>query len=260
MQEGDAMFEKVLAGERHRTRQRNRLAITASVMAHALVAMGAARVPLNHLPRPQTLEETVSFLDLPVPAAPVPLHRPAPIEHSPMPATTPGDAQASGEATPEPAGAAEVSALPERLPDLSAELMLPVALAAAPSLRLPRFAAARAASPDMAAARGEVVEADVLAERPRLANRWQMERVWQSLYPRLLEIRGVAGEAVISFVIDEEGRVEAETVEVVSATRPEFGDAVLRGVRLLRFHPMRVGGIPVRVRTVMPVLWTLPAA
>jgi TonB family protein len=254
------MFEKVLAGDRRRIRQRNRLAVTASVLAHAMVAMGAARLPLSHLPRVQVTEETVSFMDLPLPDRPAPEQRLAPSQPAPTPAATPGDAQASGEATPEPAGAGEVTDLPDRLPEVRADLALPVSLAAAPSLRLPRFASARASSPEPSAARGEVVEADVLAERPRLVNRWQMERVWQSLYPRLLELRGVAGEAVISFVIDEEGRVEAETVELVSATRPEFGDAVLRGVRMLRFHPMRVGGIPVRVRTVLPVLWTLPTA
>ena len=72
------------------------------------------------------------------------------------------------------------------------------------------------------------------------------ERVWQELYPRTLEIRRVTGEGLVSFVIDENGRVLPETIVLLSASRDEFGEAVLRGVPRLRFRPMRVGGTPVR--------------
>jgi TonB family protein len=250
------MFEKVLAGDRRRIRQRTRFALTASIAAHAVVAMGAARIPLARIHPSPSVEEVVSFVELPAPKAEA--KRPErPRVERPTPATAPGLQDASGESSPRPPDVGEVADTPERLPDLSASLVMPVSLSGAPSLRLPRFATARAEGPDASAARGEVLEADVLAERPRLANRWQMERIWQQLYPRVLEMARISGEAVISFVIDENGRVESESVELLSASRPEFGQAVLRGVNMLRFQPMRVGGVPVRVRTVLPVLWRL---
>ena len=33
----------------------------------------------------------------------------------------------------------------------------------------------------------------------------------------------------------------------------------VRQVPLLRFRPMKLGGVAVRVRTTLPVLWTLPS-
>jgi TonB family protein len=251
------MFEKVLAGDRRRARQRTRLALTASVAAHTLVALGAAHVPLGPAGEPRSTEEVVSFMDLPAPDRPAePAARrsdpaPRPRSESEGPRVQESPALAEAEVT---VSAAE--ATPERLPDASVTLAVPVAVVSAADLRLPDYLLASARNSESR----EIVEADVLAERPRLTNRWEMERVWQELYPEPLERTGVTGETLVSFVIDESGRVIPESVELISASRREFGEAVLRGVLRLRFRPMMIGGTPVRVRTTLPVMWRLRAA
>lgn len=250
------MFEKVLAGERRRAHQRTRLALIASIAAHTVVALGAARVPLGAAGAPVPTEEVVSFVDLPAPDRPA-----TPAPHPPAargdPADGPRIAEAPGELEASQMTATELPTVPDRLPALTADLVIPVAVVTAPELQLPTYLVAAAHPPRSG---GEIVEADVLAERPRMTNRFEMERVWQQLYPLLLERAGVTGETLVSFVIDEDGRVIPESVELVSASRREFGEAVLRGVLRLRFRPMMVGGAPVRVRTTLPVLWRLPAA
>lgn len=252
------MFEKVLAGERRRRHQRNRQAMAASVLAHALLTIGATRVPLGPEIRAATVEEVVSFVDLALPA------RPRTAERMERPASPAPGRAASGQGAARrddvlaslPTAEAP-TAVPDRVPEVSVEMALPLSLASAAAIRMPLLAGSGAGSAEDAVEAGDVVEADVLAERPRLSNRAEMERVWQELYPRMLEMRGVTGETLVSFVIDENGRVVDGTVVLLSASREEFGNAALRGVPRLRFRPMKVGGVPVRVRTTLPVLFRL---
>jgi len=246
------MFEKVLAGERRRAHQRTRAALIASIGAHTVLALGAARVPLGATGEPTATEEVVSFMDLPAPVeAAKPEAPPAPV-----PQETNAQRLAAGPgAIPESdLTASELPAVPDHLPQVRADLAIPVSVVSAPELHLPSYLLTAAQNRPGS---GAIVEADVLAERPRLTNRWEMEQVWKQLYPMMLERAGVTGETVVSFVIDEDGRVIPESVELISASRREFGEAVLRGVLRLRFRPMMVGGSPVRVRTTLPVLWRL---
>ena len=72
------MFEKVLAQHHRRGRQRTRAALTASIGAHALLALGAAHIPLGRAGTAPATEELVTFVDIPVPTAPVAPAPPAP--------------------------------------------------------------------------------------------------------------------------------------------------------------------------------------
>ena len=61
--------------------------------------------------------------------------------------------------------------------------------------------------------------------------------------------------AVLAFVVDTTGRIDPCTVEVRSATHPDFRDAILAVVPRIRFVPARRGGQLVRQRASMPWAW-----
>jgi TonB family protein len=112
------------------------------------------------------------------------------------------------------------------------------------------------------AARPEPVSNEPMAEsevdvRPSLRNGDDVQRALERAYPSDLRDAGVTGQTVIQFVIDEEGRVEPGSVDVVSSTNDGFAGAVRRVVSSMRFRPAKSHGHSVRVTTSMPITWTI---
>jgi protein TonB len=100
----------------------------------------------------------------------------------------------------------------------------------------------------------EVSEVDV---RPSLQNGDDVQHQLERLYPPSLRDSGVTGETVLQFVIDENGRVEPGTIEVVSSTHEAFSGVARRIAASMRFSPAKSGGHNVKVTTTIPVRWTL---
>ena len=67
-------------------------------------------------------------------------------------------------------------------------------------------------------------------------------------YPQVLREAGITGSVTLAFVIDTEGRVEEQGVEVLAATHPGFVAAATETIRASRFHPAKSHGQMVRVR------------
>ncbi len=95
--------------------------------------------------------------------------------------------------------------------------------------------------------------------RPSLRNADDVQRALVRAYPPSLREAGVTGETVLQFVIDENGRVEAGSVEIVSSSNAEFAAAARRIVSTMRFSPAKSGGRTVRVATTLPVAWNVGA-
>jgi protein TonB len=89
------------------------------------------------------------------------------------------------------------------------------------------------------------VRSDLLDNPPR--PRAQLAPV----YPSEARRRGLAGEVVVEFLVDETGRVLDP--HVLSSKSPLFDDATLRAVAQWRFEPGRRGGRIVRFRMSVPV-------
>jgi len=70
-------------------------------------------------------------------------------------------------------------------------------------------------------------------------------------YPPELKKAGITGSAVVSFVVEVDGRTSEWTIK--TATHPEFGTAALAAIRRAKFRPASIGGKPVRVRMEMPL-------
>jgi protein TonB len=78
---------------------------------------------------------------------------------------------------------------------------------------------------------------------------WQVDKEVRALtsnrapvYPDILRSRGVEGEVFARFVVDESGRVDMKTFEVVSATNPLFANAVRYALERARFQPAEAAG------------------
>ena len=67
-------------------------------------------------------------------------------------------------------------------------------------------------------------------------------------YPAILDAAHVEGSVTLSFVIDVEGRVEQDGIQVISATDAGFIPAAKEAVLTSRFHPAMKSHHPVRVR------------
>lgn len=93
--------------------------------------------------------------------------------------------------------------------------------------------------------------------RPSLRNSDDVQRQLERLYPPSLRDAGVTGETVLQFVIDEDGRVEPGTIQVVSSSDEGFSTVARRIAANMRFSPAKSGGRSVRVTTTIPVRWTL---
>lgn len=85
---------------------------------------------------------------------------------------------------------------------------------------------------------------------PRAGNR-------APLYPADLRKAGVEGKTVFEFVVDADGRPDLTTVQVMSATAPQFLKAVLDALPDMRFEPLQVEGCPVPALVQMPFEFTL---
>ncbi len=90
---------------------------------------------------------------------------------------------------------------------------------------------------------------------PQLRNERDVRRQLARRYPGFLRDQGIAGQALIHFVVDEEGRVDEGSIRVGYATRPEFEQAAIEVVQRMRFEPAQLGGRAVKVRAQMPLAW-----
>jgi len=106
-----------------------------------------------------------------------------------------------------------------------------------------------------------VVDDAFVTEPPVLLNVERVAAQMGELYPRTLRDMRVGGTVIAQFMVLEDGRVDPTTIVIVEADHPLLGEATRRAVRSLRFRPGRMlwdGTLqPVRVRTTMPLNWTL---
>jgi TonB family protein len=100
----------------------------------------------------------------------------------------------------------------------------------------------------------DVSDVDV---RPSLRNSDDVQHALERDYPSQLRDAGVTGETVLQFVVNEDGRVEPGSVEVVSSSDDGFSSAARRVVSAMRFSPAKSRGRNVKVTITMPVHWNI---
>jgi protein TonB len=106
------------------------------------------------------------------------------------------------------------------------------------------------AQPDTTAALAE----SAVQERPTLVP----SSCQAPQYPLQLRQARVEGHVLLRFVVDESGRVEPGSVNVVSATHSRFEAPARQAMATCRFRPARFNDRAVRVTVVAPVDFRLP--
>jgi TonB family protein len=77
------------------------------------------------------------------------------------------------------------------------------------------------------------------------------------VHPRdLLKRSGVAGEATVDFLVDQNGRVQLP--RIVAATQWEFGWAAATALLRFEFTPPMKGGEPTATRMRLPIKFRVP--
>ncbi|HEU4882819.1 MAG TPA: energy transducer TonB [Longimicrobium sp.] len=112
-------------------------------------------------------------------------------------------------------------------------------------------------------AAGEGAEADTagayemsaVAEVPRVMSTTAFQNALARGYPPALRNAGRSGRVVVRFMVREDGTVSRASV--VRSTDSAFDQPSLEAVRLLRFHPARLDGRPVRVWVEQPIDWSV---
>ena len=90
---------------------------------------------------------------------------------------------------------------------------------------------------------------------PKLANAAAAGKAIQESYPSSLRDRGIGGMVELEFVVDEEGKVDASSVQVLSTTQTQLGGAAKKVATRLAFTPGKAGGKAVRTKVVLPIVY-----
>jgi len=96
-----------------------------------------------------------------------------------------------------------------------------------------------------------VFSADVVQEKPEDLSGPQ------PVYPDLLKAAGIQGIVKLQFIIDTTGRVEPNSIKVVSSANPGFEAPAKSAIARHLFRPARVYGRAVRVQVEMPINFQL---
>ena len=89
---------------------------------------------------------------------------------------------------------------------------------------------------------------------PQLLNRGTVARELERSYPTFQRDQGISGEVSVRMIVERSG--DPSAVEVIRSTSPDFAAAALRVMRVMRFQPATVGGVPVRLRVTVPVTFS----
>jgi protein TonB len=104
------------------------------------------------------------------------------------------------------------------------------------------------------------VEMDAVEIKPQLLNRERALDLLQQHWPAVLRQAGIEGDAIVQFVVDSNGAVVNESIQVLMSSHPLFANSVLPVVRQLRFSPgrMSMAGqlVPVPVTVRAPFKWS----
>ena len=91
--------------------------------------------------------------------------------------------------------------------------------------------------------------------QPKLSSTTLAARLILESYPADLKSRGVGGLVELQFVVDEKGKVEAASVEVVESTQTALAEAAKKVVARFDFSPGKMNGTGVRTKVVLPIVY-----
>jgi TonB family protein len=106
-----------------------------------------------------------------------------------------------------------------------------------------------------AASTAPIFAGEDLDSPPKLVNPSKTARLVSDSYPANLRRMGIGGTVQVQFVIDPTGKVEPESVEVVMASTPAFGEAAKEAAKKIEFFPGKAKGQTVRTKVLLPIVY-----
>lgn len=100
-----------------------------------------------------------------------------------------------------------------------------------------------------------VYEVDQVPVKPQLRNPVAVTRALEQNYPAHLRDEGIGGSVQLRFTIQRDGTTR--NIQVVRTSDVRFAAPAVDVVRLMRFTPGSVAGVPVRVRVVLPITFSI---
>jgi TonB family protein len=97
----------------------------------------------------------------------------------------------------------------------------------------------------------QVFSADVVQEKPEMLSHPPYE------FPELLRQAGIQGVVMVQAIVDTSGRVELNSIKIISSANPGFDTPAKNMIAKSLFRPARVYGHAVRVLVQLPVNFSL---
>jgi len=108
-------------------------------------------------------------------------------------------------------------------------------------------------APADASGQETIYQASELTEQPRIANAKQARTAIMRSYTANLQSAGLQGRVEVAFVVNADGSVDSESVEVIRSPEEALSAAAKVAVARIRFQPGKKDGTPVRCRVAMPI-------
>jgi len=126
----------------------------------------------------------------------------------------------------------------------------------APTLALAALAAgALLCAPGRAQAQDRVYGPGEVTSPPKPTNMARVVRLINDSYPPNMRDSGLGGSVQVQFVVDADGRVDKESVQVLAATAPALAKAGRDVAQEIDFIPAQKDGTAVRCKVVLPITY-----
>lgn len=89
----------------------------------------------------------------------------------------------------------------------------------------------------------------------KLSSQEMTARLLARSYPAALQRAGVTGTVQVQFVVDQTGKVDPATIQVLSSTVPALAEAAKGVVPEIRFKPGQLNGQPVKSVVLLPIVY-----
>ena len=103
----------------------------------------------------------------------------------------------------------------------------------------------------------EIFTTRELTELPSIKSAQQAQQVLLNSYPSSMQSIGVTGVVQVRFVIDANGKVDEDSVEVIASWSTILGEAAALAVTAIEFTPGEKDGDAVSSVVMMPIRYTL---
>lgn len=253
------MFNKLVASEgRKKTGFWSPQNIVISILLHVVIVGGALAAGVGDTSMSRKREELVEFVDIEEekPAEPEPEQEPEPPPPPPEPSAPPPVAKGFQTLVPPVEPPPTIAAPNPNDQAVNVEDFSGIGkeggVAKGVEQGVQQSTVQRTTPPDEG-----TYELSAVEQMPSVSNTQEFMRQLERNYPPLLRDARVAGTVQVRFRVNEDGRVDAESITISSSTHEQFNDPTIRAVRALRFRPARVNNRPVKVWVEQPIQWTV---